>query len=225
MEEKDIVASNLTRYRKRAGLSQLELAKKINYSNKNISKWENGETTPNVFILKKIASLYGISVDDFLLEPKETEEVKDKLNLTAKRKKIFRLSMLLLANAILFAVGTAFVYVLGYVETFSFNRWLIYLYLSPLSALSVLIYIRVLYKMVDIVSLSAIGWLVCLAIYLSFINSHNIELIFLVGGAYQLIAIFMALSLNLHLSNKKSNWLKYLARKIKRKKKTEEEKE
>ena len=36
MEQKDIIAANLTGYRKKAGLSQLELAKKLNYSNKNI---------------------------------------------------------------------------------------------------------------------------------------------------------------------------------------------
>lgn len=223
MEEKEIVASNLTRFRKKAGISQLELAKKINYSNKNISKWENGETIPNVFILKKIATIYGVSVDDFLIEPNEAVDVKDKLNLTVKKKRIFRLSMLLLANAILFAVGTAFVYILGFIESFAFNRWLIYLYLSPLSALSILIYIRVLYKIVDIFSLSAIGWLICLSIYLTFINAHNIDLIFLVGGAYQLIAIFMSISLNVHLSNKKINWIKsLLAKKNKKKRKINE---
>ena len=66
MEQKDIIAANLTGYRKKAGLSQLELAKKLNYSNKNISKWENGETTPNIFTLKQIADLYGITVDALL---------------------------------------------------------------------------------------------------------------------------------------------------------------
>ena len=36
MEEKDIIANNLVNYRKKAGISQLELAKKLQYSNKNI---------------------------------------------------------------------------------------------------------------------------------------------------------------------------------------------
>ena len=66
MEQKEIVAANLTNYRKKAGISQLELAKKLNYSNKNISKWENGETTPSVFVLKEIANVYGITIDDLL---------------------------------------------------------------------------------------------------------------------------------------------------------------
>ncbi len=83
MDEKEIIARNLATYRKKAGLSQIEFAKKLNYSNKNISKWETGETTPNVFVLRKIAKLFGISVDDLINESTadKQEEVVAKVNL------------------------------------------------------------------------------------------------------------------------------------------------
>ena len=43
MEQKEIVAANLTNYRKKAGISQLELAKKLNYSNKLRLECEENE--------------------------------------------------------------------------------------------------------------------------------------------------------------------------------------
>ncbi len=204
MEEKDIVALNLISYRKKAGLSQLELAKKLQYSNKNISKWENGETTPNIFTLKKIAQLYGITVDDLLCEPSHEADERQaaKLKLTQKRKKIFDYAMLLLANAILFAVASVVIYVLGVAQVQSFNKWLMYLYITPLCMLSAFIFIRVMYKQIDIISLSLMGWLICTSVYVSFINVESIELIFVVGAAYQFIIIWVAVLVNLKLFTK-----------------------
>lgn len=41
-EQQAALAANLVRFRKAAGLTQLELAEKLMYSNKTISKWERG---------------------------------------------------------------------------------------------------------------------------------------------------------------------------------------
>lgn len=212
MDEKEIVARNLTKYRKQAGLSQLELAKKLNYSNKNISKWENGETTPSVFVLNEIAKLYGVKVDAFLSwsdEPPQDEIKKTK----PFGKNLFRISMLLLANAILYAVGTVLIYSLHYVNLNGFNKYLIYLYLAPLTFLSIIIYVRVLYKFVDIISLSGLGWSVILGIYLTCFNLPHMAFIFIIGVAYEVIAIFMALLINIKLFNKRPAWLKNIFKK------------
>ena len=45
---RSIIASNLTKYRKNLGLTQLELAEKLNYSDKTLSKWERGESIPTL---------------------------------------------------------------------------------------------------------------------------------------------------------------------------------
>lgn len=212
MDDKDIVAANLTQYRKRAGYSQLELAEKLHYSNKNISKWENGETTPNVFVLNQIAQLYGVKVDDFLSTASiDTEaETVSQNKINRKVKLIFRIGMLLLANAIVYAIATVLIFSLHYVDIGDFNEYLIYLYFAPLSFLSITIFIRVLYKFVDIISLSAFGWVICLGIYLSCLHSANIAFIFALGAAYQLIVLFMALLLNVKLLDKCPKWVRAL---------------
>lgn len=62
------IANNLIHYRKESNLTQLELAEKLQYSDKAISKWERGESVPDIFILHTLADLYSCSVDDFLSE-------------------------------------------------------------------------------------------------------------------------------------------------------------
>ena len=61
-----IVAGRLSAYRKRAGLTQAELAEKVNYSDKSVSKWERGDGLPDLLVLCKLAELYEIPVDEFL---------------------------------------------------------------------------------------------------------------------------------------------------------------
>ena len=68
-----VVAANLTRLRTAAGLTQSELGDKLNYSDKSVSKWERGDAAPDVFVMKQIADIYGVTVD-YLLQPHEENE-------------------------------------------------------------------------------------------------------------------------------------------------------
>ena len=69
MEElKPIIARNIARLRQQAGMTQLELAEKLHYSDKAVSKWERGESIPDVGVLKQIADLFRVTVDSLLVE-------------------------------------------------------------------------------------------------------------------------------------------------------------
>ena len=59
---KEIIQQNLIALRKQNGLTQLELATKINYSDKAISRWEKGEVMPSVDILESLANVYGVQI-------------------------------------------------------------------------------------------------------------------------------------------------------------------
>ena len=56
-----IIGNNLSRLRKQKKLTQLELANKFNFSDKTISKWESGESLPNIEILCKLAEYYSMA--------------------------------------------------------------------------------------------------------------------------------------------------------------------
>lgn len=52
--------------REEAGLSQLELSKKIGTSHQNINRWEKGEVLPSIDFCVKLADFYGITVDELI---------------------------------------------------------------------------------------------------------------------------------------------------------------
>ena len=65
---KEVIKDNLIKLRKDNKLTQLELAQKIGYSDKAISRWETGETTPDVETLNSLASLYNVPISFFFEE-------------------------------------------------------------------------------------------------------------------------------------------------------------
>lgn len=79
---KEIIQQNLIALRKQNGLTQLELATKINYSDKAISRWEKGEVMPSVDILESLANVYGVQIAYFFEE--HQDEVSKEINLKTK---------------------------------------------------------------------------------------------------------------------------------------------
>ena len=63
-----VVGKNLTALRKAKGMTQIQLATEIHYSDKSISKWENGYALPSVDILADFAAYYGVTVDYLITE-------------------------------------------------------------------------------------------------------------------------------------------------------------
>ena len=80
------IGSNISQYRKRAGLTQAGLAEKLNYSDKAVSKWERGESVPDVLTLALLADQFDITVNDLLSDPDALPE--NPTNLEAAMTKV-----------------------------------------------------------------------------------------------------------------------------------------
>ena len=65
------IGANIAAYRKQARLTQVGLAEKLNYSDKAVSKWERGESMPDMVTLVQLARQFGITVNDLLSDPNE----------------------------------------------------------------------------------------------------------------------------------------------------------
>ena len=74
---KENIAANISALRKNSGMSQAELAEKLHYSDKATSKWERGESTPDVDSLNEIAIIFGVSVE-YLFKEHDEKEIKNK---------------------------------------------------------------------------------------------------------------------------------------------------
>lgn len=68
------IGANIASYRKAQGLTQASLAEKLNYSDKAVSKWERGESVPDVMTLVALARQFGITVDELLQDPNALPE-------------------------------------------------------------------------------------------------------------------------------------------------------
>lgn len=66
---KQQIGANIAAYRKRAGLTQAGLAEKLNYSDKAVSKWERGESVPDVLTLMLLAEQFSVTVNDLIADP------------------------------------------------------------------------------------------------------------------------------------------------------------
>ena len=63
------IGRNIAAYRKHSGLTQAGLAEKLNYSDKAVSKWERGESVPDVLTLVQLAEQFGVTVNDLIADP------------------------------------------------------------------------------------------------------------------------------------------------------------
>ena len=66
---KDLIGKNIASYRKCVGLTQAGLAEKLNYSDKAVSKWERGESIPDVITLAQLADLFEVTVNELVADP------------------------------------------------------------------------------------------------------------------------------------------------------------
>lgn len=182
-KKKNILAQNLIKYRKDANITQLELAEKINYSDKSISKWERGEGYPDIFTLQNIASIYGITVDRLLNEsPKEKPK-------NAKKRELRRLIITVLSTLLVWLVATT-VYVILAIAMPDKNDILykIFILAIPVSSIIVIIFSSLWHKpLLLFFSITSLIWTSCLCVYLLLWNSW---IIFLIGIPLQALEIF-----------------------------------
>ena len=136
------IGSNIAAYRKRDGLTQVSLAEKLNYSDKAVSKWERGESIPDVIVLKSIADLFGVKLDYLLEEDHQQEvvcEAAPKAEVPAvnhrKHKVITTLSILLV-----WLVCTTLFIALDIVTPDAHAKWLSFLYGVPVSMIVWLVF-------------------------------------------------------------------------------------
>ncbi len=63
---KATIAANIALLRRSRNMTQMDLAEHLNYTDKAVSKWERGESIPDILVLKRIADLFGVTVDSLL---------------------------------------------------------------------------------------------------------------------------------------------------------------
>lgn len=135
------LGANIVIFRKRIGLTQAKLAERLNYSDKAVSKWERGESMPDVLTLVQLAELFDTTVDELLRDPDAIPEnsggpiehaMEAAVEKTLKRKANKKVILLLSSLLVWFVALLVFVIV----SSLDIPRsWIAFLYAIPVDAI------------------------------------------------------------------------------------------
>ena len=160
-----VVAKNIADLRKANKLTQLELAEKLNYSDKAISKWERGDAIPDVAVLKEIADLFGVTLDYLVSADHDAEETTPRQSVRKLRNRglITGMSILLVW----------FVATLSFVTTdFAVSNvklhWLSFIWAAPVSMVVWLVFNSIWFnKKRNFLIISLLVWSFLIALFLT----------------------------------------------------------
>lgn len=180
-EEKlrEFFARNLAHYRKALGLTQSELAEKLNYSDKSISKWERGDGLPDLAVTSQLAEIFGLTVNDLIAE-------KPRRRLMTTRNKII---ITLLSMGIAWLVATILFFLCEIIFPTIKVWWLFYIYAIPISAIVGIVFSCIWWKKIHLLaSISTLIWSAALCVMLT-VSIPKIYLIFIVAAVLQIMTI------------------------------------
>ena len=185
------IGANIAAYRKQSGLTQVGLAEKLNYSDKAVSKWERGESVPDVLTLVQLARQFDITVNDLLVDPNELpgnpgklEKAMTQVSEKALKRKANKNVILALSSTLVW-----FVALLAFVLLSSFDfldpySCLLFFYAIPANAI-VLLSLRSAWRDFrwNKALISIIVWGSLLSIYITLLTAfqYNFWKIFLLG--------------------------------------------
>ena len=189
MENKEIkqnIAKNITALRKNNKLTQAELAEKLNYSDKAISRWERGDTLPDIDVLCKICDIFGVTFEYLI----NTESEHKKNRQMDKFQLGNRITITLLAISLAWLIATCiYVYYDIFFET---KTWTVFIWAVPVSALIAHV-CNTLWgnKKIGLYILSILSWSLLASFYIQFLQ-YNLWLIFLIGVPIQVMIFLWA---------------------------------
>lgn len=185
MEFKAVVAENLKTLRAGAGLTQNELAEKLHYSDKAVSKWERGESLPDLQVIKTLADMYGVSVDYIL------NETHDEKPMSAQAERIIRNNrfiITLLAVSLVWLVATVAYVFMRLIIPGRGMLWMAYVAAVPVSCVVLLVFNSIWGRVkLNYLVISALVWSTLLFICLLLKFLDNIWLLFVIGIPAQVI--------------------------------------
>lgn len=185
---KETVAKNIASLRKQANMTQLQLAEALNYSDKAVSKWERGESLPDISALLNMASLFGVSVD-YLVSDDNDKTHKKRASYTKKQKRrhvvITALSVMLV-----WLIATVVFVNINLIIGFAWHgSWLLFVYAGVISFILLLIFNSIWgRRKLNYLIITFLVWSILAAVYLSAL-SYNIWLIFIIGIPAQIIIL------------------------------------
>ena len=190
-ELKKQIGLRISNLRKLNNFTQSDLALKLNYSDKAISKWERGEAIPDVITLANIADLFQVTLDYFVTN--DPEPVKP-INSTGPNRTVITLLSALVPWLIACIIFTVLK------TTIKITYWMAFVWAVPMTTTILLIFNCIWgYRINRFLYISMLVWTIIASTFLQILQSTdlNIWYLFLVGIPGQ-VAIVLWSQLGYH---------------------------
>lgn len=185
---RNIIAGNISALRQSNNMTQLELAEKLNYSDKTVSKWERAESSPDISVLIEIADLFGVTLD-YLVKAEHTQT--EILEQGAKKAKYNRKAIAYISESVGWIVA-----IFAYIITTLILRKNTFQFLYFIYALPAVLIVKLVFNSVwfnprnNYFIISLLMWSVLAAIHITFLYfGINVSLIYLLGIAGQAVIV------------------------------------
>lgn len=215
---KEIVAQNIFYLRTINHMTQYELGEQINYSDKAISKWERADGMPDVYVLKNMADLFGVTVDYMLTEHLEQDQKIEKKPVNNKgRALIMNIIMIgIMSIALLIFVLVALIC--------KQHIWQVFIYALPAVAIAGIACSGAWRRTFGLfLFISMLLWTTLLTIYFA-LGNYGTWMIFLLGIPVQVIVFLsFGVKINIRMSQKDNPILVTAMEKIQKKSKKNDE--
>ncbi|MBE7056292.1 MAG: helix-turn-helix transcriptional regulator [Ruminococcaceae bacterium] len=195
---KMVVAKNITELRQSKGMTQLELAEMLNYSDKAVSKWERGESMPDIAVLVEISRLFDVKLDYLISADHDIGLLKSSKNRSEYNRGIITSVSVLL---VWFIAVLTFVIIVLLTGKIGYG-WLSFIYAIPVSAIVWLVLNSLWFnRKSNYLIISLLMWSLLLSVQLSLLPfGYNVGLIYVIGIPAQIIIILWSV-----MKKKKSN--------------------
>ena len=189
---KSIVAKNISELRQSNNMTQLELAEKINYSDKAISKWERAESSPDISVLVDIAAVFGVTVD-YLVKADHTETPVKESEVTKRQYNRKPIAYIAESGAWLVAI-VAFIITTLIVKGMTF-QFLYFVYALPIVLIVKLVFNSIWFNpRNNYYIISVMMWSILAAVHITCLYfGLNVALIYLLGVAGQIVIVLWSL--------------------------------
>lgn len=185
---KSNVAKNITELRILNNMTQMELAEKLNYSDKTISKWERAESSPDISVLVEIADLFGVTLD-YLVKTQNIEEAV--IEHKTKETKYNRRAVSYIAEG-----GGWIVAVFAFIITTLITNQMTFQWLYFIYALPIVLIVKLIFNSIwfnprhNYLIVSALMWSILATVHITFLYFKvNVSLIYLLGVAGQIVIV------------------------------------
>ena len=137
---KSVIAKNITELRTSGGMTQIELADKLHYSDKAVSKWERGESVPEINTLVAIADLFGVPLDWIVRDEHTKAEITEADHTLNAKKRSNRILITGLSILLVWLVATAVYVLIDIISSSIHTHWIAFIFAVPVSMIVWLIF-------------------------------------------------------------------------------------